>query len=424
MKTSIKFTLRASKRAQESGILQMRVTRHRITSTISTGYALSFDEWDEKQQKINFLKRSSPIRKKELAAIGDKLKKDRELIVKIIEMFGATGNYSSQDVIHCFREQQHGKLFCEYIEKIIGKRNDGNKFGTAHIYKFAAHSFLKFLNGKDISIEKINGDLIKDYERYLLTENKSKNTISCYMRSLRAAYNQAIAEKLFIVKDTRDKPFSDVFTGNAKTEKRAICANAISHLAEVKIDEFKEEREIKETKLNSLCFIRDLFLFCFYTQGMSFSDMANLKKENIKGGFIRYKRKKTGQTITIRLEDCIKEIINRYFDSNSDYIFPILRKYENCSEQVKWEKTKFALAIYNKKLKELANFAGIDEHLTSYVARHSWASLASQEGIPIATISRGMGHESERTTQIYISQLDSSDVGEANRKILSRIYPL
>ena len=160
-------------------------------------------------------------------------------------------------------------------------------------------------------------------------------------------------------------------------------------------------------------------MFSLYTQGMNFSDMVNLKKENIRDGAIRYKRKKTGQMITVALEDCMKEIIRNYSVKNSDYLFPVLRPFENRDELVKWENTRKALAKHNKNLKRLAHMAGIWEKLTSYSARHSWASLASHVGIPLATISRGMGHESERTTQIYISQLDYSDVRRANKQILS-----
>jgi integrase len=152
---------------------------------------------------------------------------------------------------------------------------------------------------------------------------------------------------------------------------------------------------------------------------MSFTDMANLKKENVGAKSIRYKRKKTGQLITVETEDCMKEIIDRYADADSDYLFPILGGITD--EYAKWKKTNAALTRYNKNLKKLAASAGLDVPLTGYVARHSWASAASQEGIPIATISRGMGHESEKTTRIYISQLDFSDVGRANRQVISRI---
>jgi len=253
------------------------------------------------------------------------------------------------------------------------------------------------------------------------------------MRSLRSAYNQAIREKVFVVKRTNANPFSGVFTGNAKTRKRAISRESIAKMGKVEVGEKGEvgetgEKGKEEVSINSLSFCRDLFLFSFYTQGMSFSDVAGLKKENIRDGFIRYNRKKTGQQISIELEDCMKKIIERYANSCPEFVFPVLKDLKGFKglkgfkEYEKWKKTGIALAVYNKNLKKLAALAGINEQLTSYVARHSWASIASQEGIPIATISRGMGHESEKTTRIYISQTDYSDVGRANRQILSRIF--
>jgi integrase len=154
---------------------------------------------------------------------------------------------------------------------------------------------------------------------------------------------------------------------------------------------------------------------------MNFVDIAYLKRKNIKGNTICYRRKKTGQEMTVELEGCMKEIIGQYQDENSEYIFPVLRKWEKCDEFVLWKKSREALAIHNRNLKKLAKLVGIDKHLTSYVARHSWASIASQMGVPIGTISRGMGHESEKTTQIYVSQLDYSDVARANKIILSQI---
>jgi integrase len=259
---------------------------------------------------------------------------------------------------------------------------------------------------------------MEDYQRSLLAENHSKNTVSCYMRSLRAAYKQAMREKVF-VKKRQENPFSQVFTGNAKTRKRAIDAESLSRLKQLKPKGADKEKALPCSASVELS--RDLFLFSFYTQGMPFSDMANLKKDNIKENMIFYERKKTGQSIGIELEDCMKAIIKRYSDSDSDYIFPILRNCKDGEDYKKWTKTRNALTAYNKNLKSLAKQAGISQHLTSYVSRHTWATLASHEGIPIATISRGMGHDSEKTTRIYISQIDYSDVGRANRQIIAKL---
>lgn len=418
MKTSVKFTFRESQSKSGMGTLVLCITRHRVTRSISTFNSVFYNEWDEKKQMAVPLKNSSPQREKELLAINAKLKKDLQLIRKVTDTLNAFGNYSSQDIVEHYRRQQQGQPFCEYINtNIVEKLNADGRFGTARSYRFAAVSFLKFCKGRDISLDKINSVLMNRYEHYLKTENRSMNTISCYMRSLRAAYNTAVSDKVFIPEKMRIKPFSGVFTGYAKTKKRAISAESIMQLKNV---ELRETPPQNPPAFHPLHFTRDLFLFSFYTQGMNFSDMANLKTDNIKEGIIRYNRKKTGQQISIELEDCMKEVIDRYLDSNSNYIFPILRNCNDCDESVRWKKTMDMLAIFNRNLNKLACLAGIRDHLTSYVARHSWASIASQEGIPIPTISRGMGHESEKTTLIYISQLDSSDVGRANKKILSR----
>jgi len=439
MKNAIKITFRASQSKPGAGTLVWQITRRRITKTISTSCELSDDEWDNDRQRTVCPKKTSLQRAEELAAINHKLDKELQVIHKTAESLETCGDYSSQDLADRFRQQRRGQPFCKYIDRIAENLRKDGKFGTAHAYQYAAVSFLKFREGKDIGLEKIDSLVIKSYEYYLKTTEKSLGAISCYMRSLRAAYNCAIKEKAFTPEKANLKPFDGVFTGNAKTKKRALSAESILKLKELNLEESKPAAPSITQLFNystlhlsprpspqgrgvaSLSFSRDLFLFSLYTQGMSFFDMANLKTENIRNGAICYTRKKTGQQITVHLEDCMKKIIERYSNSSSSYIFPVLRDYENCDALVKWQKTGSALVTCNKNLKKLARMAGVEQKTTSYVARHTWASIASQEGIPIATISRGMGHESENTTRIYISGLDFSDVERANRIILARL---
>jgi integrase len=417
MTTTIKFNLRAPTCVSESSYLTLQVTRHRLTRNLSTGCKLSLAEWDEKRQVIKISEDTSAVRKKELSSFMHKLKKMKQTALFAEKALAAKGDFSAQDFVCRFRELQDGQLFCNYVFHKSNELDAASRFSTANTYYQSARSFLNFLKGDDVRIEKITPCLIKLYEHSMEMENKKKNTISCYMRTLRAAFNLSIVEnKCGILKKANEKPFSGVFTGNDKTQKRAIGAKSISILAEMKI----EEPEEKKQTLQSANLAHDTFMFSFYTQGMSFADVVNLKKENIKNNIIRYNRKKTGQEVVVEVEDCTKAIINRYDDPRSEYLFPVLRGTTN--ERERWQKTNSAMGVYNKNLKKLAKAAGIETHLTGYVARHSWASLASQEGIPMATISRGMGHESEKTTRIYISQLDYSDVGEANRKIIAKIH--
>ncbi len=413
-KTTVKLKLRASRSVPGHGRLVLHVTRHRTTRTMTTPHVLFSGEWDENRQGIVFSEDTSSCRRKELSKVERELKKEMKEVHETLKVLEAHGDYTSQEFVNFFRKRRQGQPFCEYVFKKAESLLQAGRFGTAHACRYAGVSFLKFLNGKDIRIDKIKAALMEGYEHYLLSEGKSKNTVSCYMRSLRAAYNSAVNEKVPVSKKSKDNPFSGVFTGNAKTEKRAISKECIAKLMEVELEGIKN---VKETAVSSPAFSRDLFLFSFYTQGMSFSDMVNLKKEDIKDGVIRYRRKKTGQQITVKLEECMKAIIRRYQDKDSGYIFPVLKG--NTGDYQRWKQTQTALAAFNRDLKKLAKLAGIEEHLTSYVARHSWASIASHVGIPIATISRGMGHESEKTTRIYISRADYSDVSRANRQILS-----
>lgn len=413
-KTTVKFKLRASRSVPGHGRAVLHVTRHRTTRTMTISCVPAVSEWDEKAQEIIIPEDASPERKKELSKIERALKKCLKEVHETLKVLEARGDYTSQELVNFLRKRRQRQPFCEYVFKKAESLQQAGHYGTAHAYRYAGVSFLKFLAGRDVDTDKITASLMEDYQRYLIMRGKAKNTVSCYMRSLRAAYNPAVREKGLVVKKNNENPFSGVFTGNAKTEKRAISKECIAKLMEVELEGIKN---VKETAVSSPAFSRDLFLFSFYTHGMSFSDMVNLKKEDVKDGVIRYRRKKTGQLISIKMEECMKAIIRRYQDKDSGYVFPVLKG--NTGDYQRWKQTQAALAVFNRNLKKMAKPAGVGEHLTSYVARHSWASIASHVGIPIATISRGMGHESEKTTRIYISRTDYSDVSRANRQILS-----
>lgn len=163
---------------------------------------------------------------------------------------------------------------------------------------------------------------------------------------------------------------------------------------------------------------RDMFLFSFYTRGMSFIDMAYLKKTDLRNGVLSYRRSKTGQTLSVQWESCMQQILDHYPSrGDSEYLFPIIRH----SLSDKRRQYKNSLARINRNLKELGRVIGLSAPLTMYVARHSWASIAHSEGIPLSVISEGMGHDNEKTTQIYLASLEHSVVDKANRKILKLV---
>lgn len=289
-------------------------------------------------------------------------------------------------------------LFSFMEVSIAGLRKSG-KVRTSETYRTTLSSFMKFMDGKDVMLNSVDSDLMTSYESYLKQQGVSMNSVSFYMRILRAVYNRAVEKGV-----TRQRnPFKHVYTGVEKTVKRAVS--------------FKVIKQIKEMDLSQLpgtAYARDMFLFSFYTRGMSFIDMAYLKKKDLENGILSYRRKKTGQLLCVKWEKCMQDIVDKYSRSTSPYLLSIIG---NISKDER-KQYKNAICLVNRKLKEIGKMLGLSHALTMYVARHSWASIAKEKNIPLSIISEGMGHDSEKTTMIYLASLDSTVVDNANTLIL------
>ncbi len=286
-----------------------------------------------------------------------------------------------------------------YMEDMILRYEQLNRTGTARTHRAALESFRRFKNGKDIRIEDIDHFLLEDYEAYLHERGLSPNTTSFYMRILRAVYNRAVDDEI-----TRNKrPFRTVFTGMEKTQKRAISTWEVKRIRRLPLPE------------PALEFARDLFLFLFYCRGMSFIDAAHLRKTDIQDGILLYRRRKTNQMIRIKVERQMLEIINRHDKTFSPYLLPII------SSRPEDEVREYSAAIHriNRQLKEIGRMAGLHIPLSTYVSRHTWATMAKRKNIPLSVISEALGHESEMTTQIYLDSIGQASIDRANNIIIS-----
>ena len=293
------------------------------------------------------------------------------------------------------------RFFFLFMKNVISQLKFMGHEQTAENYIATFKSFSLFRKGKDILMDNINSEIMMKYEAYLRERGVTMNTISFYMRILRAVYNRGVDRGLTV----QHAPFKHVYTGVEKTTKRAI---SLSNIRKIKLLDLS-------TKPSTLSLARDLFLFSFYTRGMSFVDMAFLKKADLKDGMISYRRKKTGQELFIKWEKCMQEIVDRHVTSSSSiYLLPIIKE-----ERDKRRQYRNALRLTNRNLKEIASLIGLRTNLTMYVSRHSWASIAKSKNIPLSIISESMGHDTETTTRIYLSSLDNSVIDKANKTILS-----
>jgi integrase/recombinase XerD len=276
---------------------------------------------------------------------------------------------------------------------------------TLRNYRCAVNSFLRFQGGKDILISQLTVARVEEYELWLDAHSVSPNTASAYMRSLRALYNKAPLGKM----QKKSNLFATVKTSNTKTDKRAAEASDIKRLVALDLNVG-----------TLLCLSRDVFLFCVFAMGMPFVDAAHLKKSQIHGDIIEYRRQKTGKVIRVKIEPCMQILIDRYNEPGNEYVFPILKSMNRGKDKQTMDRHYgSALSYYNHELKVLGKMAGIKIKLTSYVARHTWASLAYINKVDIAVISQALGHSSTSTTQIYIKEINGNVVFKANAFVLN-----
>lgn len=289
------------------------------------------------------------------------------------------------------------KTLSHFIGLIVQRKAALNKIRTAETYASALRSFMRFREGADLSLSDLTPFLIQRYEAWLLASGVSPNTSSFYLRKLRSAYNLAVDEGLV----TQQFPFRQVYTGKSKTIKRAVSAKVLRKIQTLSLSDKPYQ-----------AFARDLFLFSLYTRGMSFIDMAYLRKSDLHDGILTYRRHKTGQQLSIRWEPCMQSLLEK-FQVQSSKLLPIIMDTKNERKQYlrSQQRTNYAL-------KRMCEDAGITPAITMYVARHSWATLAQSNHVPISIISSGMGHDSERTTRIYLASIDTNSIDNANRKIL------
>ncbi len=295
--------------------------------------------------------------------------------------------------------------FVSFFEEQIEHCKLNKQLGTARNYQRTLNSFRTFLEGMDIPFAMMTETLILDYERWLIAHGVVRNSSSFYIRNLRSIYNKAVRRGL-----TEQRfPFNNAYTGIDRTRKRAVGEDIIVRLLNMDLGYSKP-----------MALARDLFVFSYCTRGMSFIDISFLRKMDVANGVISYVRRKTGQQLSIRIEPCMERIIRRYATETADsiYVFPVITASDPVAA---YNQYQIALSYHNRKLKTLGNKLGEHLYLSSYTARHTWATTARNHNIPLSVISEGMGHTSVKTTQIYLSSLANSVIDEANRGLLKSL---
>ncbi len=395
---SIKLKFRPSSVNDHEGTVYYQIIHERKPRQLLTDYHVFVSEWDDARSSLVTTHKSE--RKSFILSIRERIRWDLERLTKIIRQLDNNGlAYSADDVIDEFNRYATQYSLFNYMEHIIIKLKQNGKVRTSETYTVTLNSFKKFRKGDDIMLDCLNSEVMEAYEAWHQKRGVSPNTISFYTRVLRAVYNRAVEEEII---ENRN-PFRHVYTGIDKTVKRAL---PLSIIRKIKI--------LDLSLIPSLDFARDMFMMSFMLRGMSFIDMAYLKKSDLQNGYVTYRRRKTGQQLTIEWTQEMQILLDKYPENVSEYLLPIIRR-PGTNERCTYRNVGYNI---NHNLKTIAGMVGVSMPLTLYVARHSWASAARAKGIPLSVISEGMGHDSEATTQIYLASLETSVVDRANSLIM------
>ena len=280
---SIKVKFRPSTIADHEGTIYYQIIHERKVRQLLTDYHVSAHEWNEKRSMVTTSHKNE--RNAFILSLRERIRWDFERLTNIDRKLNAKGlSYTADDVIDEFNRYTHEYSLFNFMECIIVKLKQNGKIRTSETYKSALNSFKKFRHNEDLMLDGLTSEIMETYEAWQHTRGIVPNTISFYTRILRAVYNRAVEDEII---ENRN-PFRHVYTGIDKTVKRALPLTVI-----------KKIKALDLSLIPTLDFARDMFLMSFYLRGMSFIDMAFLKKRDLKNDYVTYRRRKTGQLLVI-----------------------------------------------------------------------------------------------------------------------------
>ena len=384
--------------------LMLRVTKDRKRKYVSLGLSLHEKFWDFEKGKP---KRNCPNKEQIERLIAAKTAEYNDLIV---EMTTQQREYTVETLVSHFHNQVRCATVVELYDKLIDDMKRGGKLGNAGVYKYSRTSLLKFTGQRlQIPFSDIDAVWLRRYENWLRTSGCGDTTISQLFRTLRSVFNKAVELQL-VKRDYYPFDAYKVSKFDTRTKKRAIAKEDVRKVIALDLSQgYPSER-----------LARDIFVFSYFGAGINFADIALLKYGNVRDGRVQYVRKKTGKPINFLLTEEMRNIIVKYQrqgQTDEDYIFPILDRRVHRTEQQRYDRTHKVLTNTNRWLRKIGQRVGI-EHLTTYVARHTFATVLKRSGVNIAIISESLGHSDLSTTQIYLDSFENSQIDAAMQHLL------
>lgn len=379
--------------------LKIRVCKNRKTRYVSIGLSIKEEHWDFTK---NHPKPNCPNREQLEKLIANKIS---EIKAQIVELKASDKEFTATSLVQTVSSSSKsvsvGELFQEHLKYLVEMKRTGYMLSIKQTF----NSLVAFSSSLDIPFSDIDVAWLRRYETWLRKQGKSENTIGIRFRNLRMIYNLAI-EKGVVKKEYY--PFSSykVSRLHKDTAKRAIQKEDIRAVINypVKGKDFYTRLAVA------------LFSFSYFMGGINFVDMAYLTSKNIVGGRLIYTRRKTGKLINLPLSSEALSVLEAKNSTGGNYLFPILSPSHK-TEQMKLNRLHKVITKVNRVLKQIGKELNLSVKLTTYVARHSFATVLKREGVSTSIICETLGHSSEKVTQIYLDSFENSQIDEAMSKL-------
>ena len=303
-----------------------------------------------------------------------------------------------------------------YMPEVIGMLKREGKFPAMHVYACTLRSYEKFCAEErypknttaSLSMQEIfTPERLKEYEDWLAGQQSSPNTISTYMRTLQAVYNRWMSPG---IEGYNPVLFKDVYTKVESRSKRALTAEQMEQLRNTDFSVLTLRQQQVLT----------YFLLMFMLRGMPFIDLAHLRKSDLRNRRITYRRHKTGKLMVVDVPPDAMRLLQKYRDkTDSEYLFPLLHGGLFMEEH--HHRYQETLRHFNRELARLMKQLLPGVSVSSYTARHTWATLAYHNGVPVGLISQSLGHSSIRVTMTYLKPFDAEVIDRINRQVISLV---
>ncbi|UAY53209.1 site-specific integrase [Ferruginibacter albus] len=408
MKTNITIAMDFRRKKKDGTYpLVLHLGHNRSSTTIPLNISIKETDWDDDNKVIKKSYKGTDS----VDRLNNMLQKKRsdamDIIFKLTEA-GILQNLSKVEIRNRIEKENSSGSFFDFAKQVIKDLIGAGRLGTARSFKGVVAILKTFNNEKDLAFKDITHNFLTRLENKHLAKGHSYNGLAVYMRSIRSIFNKAVNAGVI---DKDPYPFQNYKIKTVPTQKRALDVDLLQTIITKRIP-----------KTVSCFHARNYFVASYMMYGMNFSDMAHLKKSDIINGRIQYRRKKTSKLYDIKITPSLDKILQYYISQSGDrpYVFPIIKRDTALlqDKDVEWARKR-----YNIQLKEVAKLCKIEQNLTSYVSRHSFATQAMLLEVPLIAVSTMLGHSSLKTTEIYLKSLPNNILDDYNAKILGKKKP-